>query len=101
MGRLVPSLPEAAAHLDAVDDGHRDVEHDRVGGGSGDAREPVGAVLREIDLVALERQRAAQRLAHGTIVVHHEQARGHAERIAAAAEKTLRGAVPQRLDRLL
>ena len=100
-GQARALVPEAAAHLDPVEDWHRDVEHDRVGARSRDVREPVGAVLREIDLVALERQRAAQRLAHGTIVVHHEQARGHAERIAGAAEKTLRGAVPERLDRLL
>ena len=50
-------MPQAAAHLDAVEDGHRDVEHDRVGVGSRDAGQAVGAVLGQLDLVALERQR--------------------------------------------
>ena len=77
MGRLRAVVPEAAAHLDPVDDGHGDVEHDRVRAGSCDACEPVGAVLREVYLVTFERQRAAQRLAHRAVVVHHEQARGH------------------------
>jgi CRP/FNR family transcriptional regulator, cyclic AMP receptor protein len=67
--RAIARRPHAAADLKAVKAGHRDVEDDRVGRRSRHAIQGLDAVGGEVDLVALERQRALQRRAHGRLVV--------------------------------
>jgi hypothetical protein len=51
-----------------------DVEDHRVGMRGRKPLESLAAVGRELDLVALERQRALQRSTHGGLVVDHEDA---------------------------
>ena len=52
--------------------GHADVEHDGVGHRLRDGLDRLGAVLGALHVVAVEREHAAQRVAHGPIVVDHE-----------------------------
>ena len=64
-----------------------DVEHDRVGRRRRDGVERLLAVLGSVDLVAGQRQRAAQRVAHRAVVVDDQDAHGSivAVRLGAAA----------------
>ena len=71
-GTRLPAATQPPADLDAVDVGHADVEHDRVGDGGRDLRERLLAALGHLHLVAGQRQRAAQGVAHGAIVVDDE-----------------------------
>ena len=63
---------QAPADLEAVDVRHADVEHDGVGHGGRGLGERLLAALRHLHLVAGERQRAAQSVAHGAIVIDNE-----------------------------
>ena len=74
-GSLLPP-PRAAGDLEPVDAGHEDVEDHRVGLVASRAGERLAAVVRELDLVALELERAPQRLAHGALVVDDQDLHG-------------------------
>jgi hypothetical protein len=72
-GQAAASPADRAADLEAVHARHQDVEDDRVRLGLGlEARQRIAAVLGELDLVPLELERAAQRLAHRPLVVDGE-----------------------------
>jgi hypothetical protein len=63
-------VPEPAARLEPVEPRHRDVEHHRVDRGAiVEAFERLGAVARELDLVSLELERAAERFPDRWLVV--------------------------------
>jgi hypothetical protein len=64
-----------AADLDAVDVRQADVEHDQVDAAAGDPLERGGAAVDVLDVVALARERANERLADRGIVLDHQQAR--------------------------
>ena len=66
--------PEPPADLEAVDVRHQHVEHDEIGlvAVALQPLERLGAVGGELDLVALEPERAAERLAHRRVVVDDE-----------------------------
>ena len=72
--RAVAARAQPPADLEPVDLRHQHVEHDRVGGSLRERGERLAPVGGERDLVALEPQRALERLAHGGLVVHDEQA---------------------------
>src|SRR6266511_3554133 len=71
--QLLARAPQAAADLEPVDAWHQDIEDHRIGFVV--RLEPVErlvAVRCELDLVALELERAPQRLANGPFVVDDE-----------------------------
>ena len=71
-GGAVAGRAQPAAHLEPVDARHRHVEHDRVDVVADEVVERRAAVLGHVHVVAVERQRALQRLAHGRLVVDHQ-----------------------------
>ncbi len=73
--RPVAGLAHAAAHLEAVEPGHRDVEDHRVGGRGRERVERLLAVGGERDLVAVEPQRALERPPNGGLVIDDKDAR--------------------------
>ena len=77
-GRRVSRSTEVAADLDTVDPRHEDVEHDgvRVAVVGAEALDRLGPVGSQLHLVALELERAPQRLAHCAFVVHHQDLHG-------------------------
>ena len=83
IGHLVPrgqhqdregavAVAQLAAHGQAVDIGHHHVEHDDVGLTGRHRLECLGAVGDRLDLVALEGERAHERLAHAAVVFGEE-----------------------------
>ena len=72
--RAVAVGAEAAGHLEPVDAGHEHVEQQRVGRLGRDLVQRLAAVGRELDLVALEHERALERSADCGLVVDHEDA---------------------------
>ena len=70
--RAVARGAQPPADLEAVDARHHDVEHDRVDDALGERVERLLAVLGELHVVALERERALQRGAHARLVVDHQ-----------------------------
>ena len=77
--RAVAAAAHPPADLQAVDPGHRDVEHHGVVGIGAEALQRPGAICRLLDLVAFERERPRERLLDGWLVVNDEDARvfGH------------------------
>ena len=73
--RAVAGVAQAAADLQAVDPGHRDVEHDRVVAHLGHAVERLAAVGRQFDVVAVQAQCAVERGPHRGLVVDDQHAR--------------------------
>ena len=67
--------PQAPAGREAVDLGHQHVQDDHVRLGRADLPQRLGTVLRQVDGVAFERQRAPQRLADGRLVVDDQDSR--------------------------
>ena len=88
-GRRVAGGTQALAHLEPVEARHEHVEHDRVDALLGEQLERLYPFRRDRHVVALERQRAAERLADGGLVVDHEHA--HRRSLAREAEKRLNG----------
>ena len=81
-GHAVSLSADPAAHLQAVDARHQDVEDHGVGLAVRlEPVERVGAVHRELDLVALELEGPAERVAHGAFVVDDQHF--HARKCAA------------------
>ena len=78
--RAIAGVAQAPADLEAVDPGHRDVEHDRVVARVGQAIQRLAAVGRELDLIAVQAQRAIQRGPHRGLVVDDQHAR-HSARL--------------------
>ena len=72
-GRPVALRAQPPADLETVQLGHQDVQDDGVGPPGDDLRDRLDAVLRALDLVALELQGLPERLADGRIVVDYEQ----------------------------
>ena len=70
--RVVVRRPQPAAHLETVDPGEPDVEHQGLRRPDGDLLEGRGAIRGQGDLVALEPQCPVERAAHGRIVVDDE-----------------------------
>ena len=68
----VARAADPAADLEAVDARHQHVEDDRVRGIIAQAVQRLGAVGRQLDGISLERERAAQRLTDGRLVVDNE-----------------------------
>ena len=64
-----PACAHPPADLQAVEPGHAHVEDDRVRRPRREAVERRGAIRREIDVVALERERALERGPDGGLVV--------------------------------
>jgi hypothetical protein len=60
---------QAAAHLEAVELGHEHVENDRVGWRGRDGGERLVAVVRLLDVVAVELEGALECIAHAALVV--------------------------------
>ena len=86
---------QRAGDLEPVDARHQHVEHHRVGLGLGlQPLECLRAVLGQFDLVAFELQRAAKRLPHGPLVVHHKDL--HVRIVAPEAERGVRSACTSR-----
>ena len=86
---MLPLRRSVRADLEPVDAGHQHVEHHRVRLGLGlEPLERLRAVLGELDLVALELERAPQRLAHGPFVVDHQDL--HERIVAPEAERRVR-----------
>ena len=81
-GVVLGSQP--STHLEPVDPGHEDVEDHRVRRSrTAEPFERLLAVVRELDLVPLELERAPQRVAHGAFIVDDENLhRPHCEGIA-------------------
>src|SRR6185312_9388927 len=76
---------EPAAHFDAVELGHVDVEHDEVGLEAPDHDERVDAVLRQryLDARAIRLQPPLERAQRDEVVVHdQEPALAHADQLA-------------------
>ena len=72
MGVRSPEARTPPADLEAVDVGELEVEEDRVGGGDLERPDRRGALLVQLGLVALEAQRARQRVADGRVVLDDE-----------------------------
>ena len=72
--QVVARRAERAGRLDAVEPRHHHVDHDRVGRDAADAGERLGAVAGERHLVAVELQRATQRVTDRPVVVDDEDA---------------------------
>ena len=68
----VADLAQGAGGLQPVEARHHHVHHDGVGVDAADAGQRLGAVGGGRDVVAVELQRPAQRLAHGTVVLDDE-----------------------------
>ncbi len=68
----VAEQAQPAAHLEPVDVGHADVEHDGVGHAFDHRLERRDSTLGGLHLVVGERQRAPQGLAHRTVVIDYE-----------------------------
>ncbi len=98
-GRAVACRAQGPAGVEAVELGHEDVEDDRVRPSRLDGAEGVAAVFCQLDVVSLERERTAQAVPHGGLVVDHEEACTHGGTIAEDAERTLRGGQPRGSDR--
>ena len=75
-GCPVPLPPHSPADGQPVDRGHEDVEDDQLRLLAPDRLEGAHPVLRERDLVAVERQRAPQRDSDGGLVVRDQDAHG-------------------------
>ena len=65
---------DAAAHLEAVEAGEHDVEHDEVGVVPLERRDGTGAVVGLLDDEALGPQAVADGLVDHRLVLHHEDA---------------------------
>ena len=74
--RVVVGRPQAPADLEPVDVRHQHVQHDGVGGVQREAVERLGAVGRELDVVALQPEGPLEGRANGRLVVHDENAHG-------------------------
>ena len=72
----VALAPQQPAHLETVDVGQTDVEHDRVREAAVDLGQRLGPALGQLHLVTGERQRTAEHVTQGTIVVDHQQSHG-------------------------
>jgi hypothetical protein len=70
-GRIAAGA-QAPAHLEAVDPGHQEIEHNRVDALGRQHVERFGALASKADLVALQRECTAYGAANGRFVVHHE-----------------------------
>ena len=88
IGSRLPSRADPPCDLEPVESGHEDVEDHRVGLVVFERGERGEPVVRELDLVALELERAAERLAHRPFVVHDQDLHGSIVRIE--SEKSLR-----------
>ena len=76
-GHAVSLSANPAADLQAVDARHQDVEDHGVGLAVGlEPVESVGAVHGELDVVALQLESAAERVAHGALVVDDQDFHG-------------------------
>ena len=73
-GYVVPGGPQRARRLDPVESRHHHVHHDHVRVAGPEDGERLGAVGGQRDVVPVELQRAAQRVAHGAVVVDDEHA---------------------------
>ncbi len=89
-GQLAAGPPQPPADLEPVHVRHQDIEDDEIRPVAVrlEALERFGAVRRQLHVVALEPQRAAERLAHRRIVVHDQDL--HAHIVAPECEGTLR-----------
>ena len=87
--RAVAGGAQPAAHLEPVHARHQHVEHQRVGRAGRQRVERLGAVGGQLGLVALQPQRAVDRLTHRRLVVDHQDA--HASRVPSKAESPIRG----------
>ncbi len=85
----VALAPQAASDVQPVEARHHDVEHDRIGCATLDRRQRTVAVGGEGHLVAGQLEGALERLAHGAIVVCHEDEHGQGQ-CARAGETGLR-----------
>jgi hypothetical protein len=65
------------ADLEAVQTRHHHIQDERVGPVPGNHVEGLNPVMGQLDRVAIERKRPAQRLAHGAIVVDDKYPHGH------------------------
>ena len=74
--RVVLVAAQLARDLDAVHPRQAEVEHDQVGEEGLGLVERLGAVARELDVVALHPQRALQDLGDLLVVLDHEHADG-------------------------
>ena len=72
IGTWLPSRPQTAADLQAVDVGHADVEYHGVGNLLDDEVEGALSTLGERDLISTEAERTAQCIAYRPIVVNNE-----------------------------
>ena len=70
---LVAVGAQHLAHRQAVDDGHRHVEHDDVGRRPSHGLERLGTVADGDDVVALEAERTHERLTYGAVVLGQQQ----------------------------
>ncbi len=68
-GRAVAARAQPPAHLEPVDIGHQDVEQHQVGRRLRQCRQGGPAAFGLGDVVAGKRERAAQGVAHGTLIV--------------------------------
>ncbi len=73
----VAVMAQPPAHLESVDVGHQHVEHHHVGAAAAHRLERLATAGRELDLVALDHQGAAQRLAHRSLVVSNQDSHAH------------------------
>ena len=76
--RPVAAGAHPAAHLQPVDPGHRDVEHDGVAVAAAQRLERDAPVGRERHVVAREPQGAVERRPHRGLVVDHQNTLSHA-----------------------
>jgi hypothetical protein len=89
IGSRLPPRRSLPCDFQPVETGHEDVEDHRVGLAVRLERlERSDAVVGELDLVALELEGAAERLAHRPLVVHDQDLHGSIVRID--SEKKLR-----------
>ena len=87
---VVAGRAQRPGRLDAVEPRHHHVHHDDVGVLAPTRDQGLGAVGGQRDLVAVELQRPAQRVAHGLVVVDDEHAGlgvGHARKDATEPER--------------
>jgi hypothetical protein len=82
----VTARPQLPAHLEPVEAGHADIEHDRVRRPLGHERKRLLAAHRRVDLVTGQRQRPLQRFAQRTVVIGDQQA--HAAILPSAGRVT-------------
>ncbi len=72
-----PQAAHLAADLEAVEAGHRDVEHDQVGVLDATATNACGAVGGLADDISLRADRARQHPAHRRVVVNDKNPLAH------------------------